>query len=1362
MNMNTLTERGSDFFEWLLQTSWQAAVLAALILFTRRLFRKRLSPAWRYSLWFLLVARLLLPASPEAAFSVFNLAKLANRSQRGDQAPPATWSQLSPPSPLEPMLATETLAKTPASSSLDKGSDLRPDERRTVTTNPPSTTPKPTVDWFQAAFALWLAGVAFFALRLVRSNVRFVIRIRGHRLMPYTRVVRILEECRAALRLGQRVTLIEMDEVETPAVCGLWCKRLLLPIGMCNRFSDDELRHILLHELAHLKRRDLEVHWLVEVLQVFHWFNPMLWFAFRQMRADRELATDALALSCARESERTQYGETILKVLESIARRPASSGLVGIAEGKAQIQQRLLAIARHGRAKPWNLLALGIIAALGVLALTDAKKGAPLEPARSVGDAVTAPPLDAGRDHDGPVSRNRKRFQIRVVDYDTAEPLRDAAVKFDLDFYDRASEAQEQTTGADGTASIEFETAGLKRFAYSIEKPGYLAPHGEWIKHQVALVPEQFELKASQGTEIGGRVSDEAGKPVAGAELLFDRPMNMILSASDHPVDNRKWSVRAGQRVATTDALGAWRARCIHPSVSWAALRVRHPDFADSVYSTDITKAMEAEGKDHALEFAELAQRRAEFILAPGIPVTGKVIDDTGTPRAGIDVRYADRPSQNPFWDDLMGKGSVTTDAGGRFRVAHLPKKRIFFTIQPEGYAPTVAELDLESSRPEVELRLAKGQKLTGQVLDKEDHPVSGARLTFKDWSIWQGVKWEAVSDANGRFQWDHAPKEKFQVRVEKAGFLAQDKTLQGGEDQVIRVNPVLKLSGNVVDATSKESVSRFRIFWADREDRLQQLRRFALDGSGGVYSVDVGKLHSDLWFGGYAHEFLLRIEAEGYRPATSRVFSSRNGDVGEIRHDFALEPAPLISGKVVDATGQPVAGAQVALKRPISRLRLAGKPRFENLDSTTYPVTDTEGKFRLTRDPEASHLVAVHERGVAWVEATNLTAEPIIKLQRWGRVEGTADEYDTPVTNQEIWHSSTLLNGGRPEQIEFFVLRGTTDDQARFSFDFVPPGKHRFYRMIPKSGGGSSGGPGEVVEVRAGETARVKLGGIGRPVVGRIKVKNPYVEIEWQNGFHSVHTTYPRPPENLKTREEYDSWRQREEVQRAYDSIRHHPIQFSEDGSFRIEEVVPGKYEFFIQIHDPRDPDAFAYSRYIAKFSDTFEVPDSPQRNSREPFDIGTFELSLKPQIVEGKTAAPDFTARDLGGREIKLADFKGKYVLLDFWATWCGPCIGELPYLREAHKKFGGRDDFVMIGLSLDDAIEKPREFVKKNDMPWIQAHLGEWSKTDLPGKFGVQGIPAVFLIDPEGKFIATDLQGGSLLTKLGKCLTPQPWQK
>jgi thiol-disulfide isomerase/thioredoxin len=120
-----------------------------------------------------------------------------------------------------------------------------------------------------------------------------------------------------------------------------------------------------------------------------------------------------------------------------------------------------------------------------------------------------------------------------------------------------------------------------------------------------------------------------------------------------------------------------------------------------------------------------------------------------------------------------------------------------------------------------------------------------------------------------------------------------------------------------------------------------------------------------------------------------------------------------------------------------------------------------------------------------------------------------------------------------------------------------------------------------------------------------------------------------------------------------------------------------------------------------------------------------------------------------------LRLADFRGKYVLLDFWATWCAPFRAETPHLKEVYASFGVSPQFAMIGLSLDKAADAPRDDAKTNDTLWRQGFLGDWSQATLPARYGVEGIPSIFLIDPAGKIAATDLRGGDIKIALSSAL-------
>lgn len=131
-----------------------------------------------------------------------------------------------------------------------------------------------------------------------------------------------------------------------------------------------------------------------------------------------------------------------------------------------------------------------------------------------------------------------------------------------------------------------------------------------------------------------------------------------------------------------------------------------------------------------------------------------------------------------------------------------------------------------------------------------------------------------------------------------------------------------------------------------------------------------------------------------------------------------------------------------------------------------------------------------------------------------------------------------------------------------------------------------------------------------------------------------------------------------------------------------------------------------------------------------------------------------PAFSEKDLNGQPLALADFKGKVVLIDFWATWCGPCVAELPNVIAAYEKFHGKG-FEVVGISLDKSRDALTDFIKENKMPWAQYFDGLGWGNKLGQQYGIQSIPATFLLDGEGKIIAKNLRGPALESKLAELL-------
>jgi thiol-disulfide isomerase/thioredoxin len=145
---------------------------------------------------------------------------------------------------------------------------------------------------------------------------------------------------------------------------------------------------------------------------------------------------------------------------------------------------------------------------------------------------------------------------------------------------------------------------------------------------------------------------------------------------------------------------------------------------------------------------------------------------------------------------------------------------------------------------------------------------------------------------------------------------------------------------------------------------------------------------------------------------------------------------------------------------------------------------------------------------------------------------------------------------------------------------------------------------------------------------------------------------------------------------------------------------------------------------------------------------------LNRDERISSGEMA-PEFSAKTLEGKAFKLSDYRGKHVLLDFWAPWCGPCRGETPNLKAVYEKYGKREDFVMIGLSLDKDVDKPLAYAKENGCAWVDGFLGDWGKDTVTKKYGVHGIPSIFLIGPDGKVVAEGLRGEGIMQAVSGAL-------
>jgi beta-lactamase regulating signal transducer with metallopeptidase domain/protocatechuate 3,4-dioxygenase beta subunit len=656
--------------------------------------------------------------------------------------------------------------------------------------------------WKVYAMAVWLAGVIIFGLWAA-------VRFRKLRQLHSGKFSDadfpqwfgpLLTETAKKLGLRKLPRIVLSRNIASPAVFGTFRPVLVLPADTVHHLSQNRTEHILLHELAHIKRGDLKVNSLYMLLQILYWFNPLLWLLRRRLQHLRELCCDATVAGILRDKT-TDYRETILQNAKLLLTGPERSGvgLLGLAEDSHNLLVRLDWLER----KTWRHRGLRIVTVLAAIALMItfilpmAKAGAKAEPPNK---SELAAQLESDSKPGGQVTNivrgivtdelGRPRGNVYITTSLTklrgsvmsdehgqftlelarpeqkawiayCQPLRSmglftipkdyagSPIHVTLNF--KCADVEGQVVDSDGKGladrAVELIVSTNQDFTYSSQCYRKTDKYGNYSSDIPCGSDLTVCAKLVDGDESEQKYVTE---PVTLSDNRIYVQMPALVIGEGRPGKTDDGKVLYSGRIINEDGrpVPDTRVKMYFRVPGWMSIWSR------SVLTDEQGRWKRRVPGEHSdltvhllhpeyikqtwqkVSTAELLNGTNVMILKRGLPLRGVVRNQQGEPVENALLDTGGGDGTTPYGEVLENCKTPRTLADGTFSLGGLAAESMDLVISAVGYAPQVLSVEIEDGMKPIEVSLKSGITYIGRVVDVDGNPIEGVKIDVSEWRL--------------------------------------------------------------------------------------------------------------------------------------------------------------------------------------------------------------------------------------------------------------------------------------------------------------------------------------------------------------------------------------------------------------------------------------------------------------------------------------------------------------------------------------------------------------------------------------------------------------------------------------------------